>query len=229
MYERPSIFEIAMGDDFGKLHPKIAERFSVGIGSSTACVATGTMTRIWHRSGIVRPFLHLGATRHILFPEEGTNVPFTMENWSYLDRAGRETVTFNRTFELPARRRRFDATMVYDETAGTIVDYLGTHQHVVAPLEFSATDDGGLVIRGKQLRVAVRRAEVKVPSLVSGRAEVRESFDGRWGVFQINVRVVNPRLSPLFGYEGTFTCDYIDMRRVQPPACGKPLVEVRGS
>jgi hypothetical protein len=219
MYARPSIFQIAMGERFNNLHPKIAERFSVGIGSRIACIATGTMSRIWHRSSAIRPFLHLGARRHILVPERGANVPFTMENWPYLDRSGRETVTFSRTFELPKRRRRFDAQMVYDPGGEEIVDYLGTHQHVVAPLEFRATDAGGLVIRGTELRLAVAGAAVRVPALVTGRAEVHEWFDDRRGVFGINVRVTNPWLGPLFGYEGTFSCSYVDLRRVQTPPC----------
>jgi len=226
MHHRPSIFQLAMGESFNKLHPKIAERFSVGVGSGTACVATGVMSQIWHGSAIYAPFLRLGASRHILFPERGVDVPFTMENWPYLDRAGRETVTFNRTFELPNRRRRFDATMVYDRATDQVFDYLGTHQHVLAPLEFTAADDGGLVIRGGQLRFLMRGFNVKVPTLVTGRAEVHERFDDRRGHFRISVRVTNPWFGPLFGYEGTFSCAYIDLSRSRTPACAKPLVEV---
>ncbi len=55
-----------------------------------------------------------------------------IENHAYVDRFGRETVTFNRTFELPQRRRRFVATMVHSERRGGVVDYLGTHFDGVA-------------------------------------------------------------------------------------------------
>lgn len=76
------------------------------------------------------------------------------------------------------------------------------------------------------MRLAAGRGDVKVPEPVSGRAEVHESFDERRGVFQISVRVTNRWFGPLFGYDGTFTCDNIDIRHVRAPACGKPLVEV---
>jgi hypothetical protein len=40
-----------------------------------------------------------------MFPEKGENVPFTIENWAYVDTLGRETVTELRTFKLGTRAR----------------------------------------------------------------------------------------------------------------------------
>jgi hypothetical protein len=192
---------------FDRLHPKLAERFSVGLDSGLACIATGTMSRIWHGAAFITPFLQLGASRHILFPEQGSDVPFTMENWPYLDRAGRETVTFNRTFELPHRRRRFDATMIFDEPSGRLVDYLGTHQHVAADLTLRADDHGGLVIRSGEQRFRMRRV------------------DDREGRFHIDVRVTNQWFGQLFGYLGSFTCRYVDLGQAPAPAVAKPAME----
>jgi hypothetical protein len=210
---------------FDRLHPKLAERFSVGLDSGLACIATGTMSRIWHGTAFTTPFLQLGASRHILFPEQGNDVPFTIENWPYLDRAGRETVTFDRTFELPRRRRRFDATMVFDEPTGRLVDYLGTHQHVAADLTLRADDHGGLVIRSGEQRFRMRRIDVGVPALITGHAEVHEWFDDCEGRFHIDVRVDNQWLGPLFGYRGSFTCRYVDLGQAPTPAVAKPAVE----
>jgi hypothetical protein len=210
---------------FDRLHPKLAERFSVGLDSGLACIATGTMSRIWHGTAFSTPFLQLGASRHILFPEQGSDVPFTMENWPYLDRAGRETVTFNRTFELPRRRRRFDATMIFDEPTGRLVDYLGTHQHVAADLTCRADDHGGLVIRSGEQRFRMRRIDVGVPALITGQAEVHEWFDDCEGRFHIDVRVTNQWFGPLFGYRGSFTCRYVDLGQAPAPAVAKPAME----
>lgn len=36
-----SIFRTVMGDDFGRLHPQLQRRFSVGLASGEACVGRG--------------------------------------------------------------------------------------------------------------------------------------------------------------------------------------------
>jgi hypothetical protein len=220
-----SIFQSAMGAGFDRLHPRLAERFSVGLHTGLACVATGVMSRVWHGSGLTVPFLHLGVSRHILFPEQGRDIPFTVENWPYRDRLGRETITFNRTFELPGRRRRFDATMVFDHSTRRLVDYLGTHQHLAAELSFDPDGRGGLVIRSGEQRFRMHAVDVQVPAPLTGRAEVRERFDDGDGRFHIAVRVTNRWLGPLFGYHGSFTCRYLDIGQAPAPACAKPLVE----
>jgi len=64
------------------------------------------MDEIWRGPVVAVPFLRLGTMRHILFPEQGTGIPFTIENYAYRDGYGRETVTFVRTFEVRPYRRR---------------------------------------------------------------------------------------------------------------------------
>lgn len=117
-----STFQRALGSDFERLHPQLQRRFGVGLADGEGCVGTGVMDRIWHGGRFVRPFLRLGATRNILVPETGHAIPFTIENYPYADSYGRETVTFVRTFALPGRSRRFDATMIYSEERGGIVE-----------------------------------------------------------------------------------------------------------
>lgn len=219
------ILHRALGADLALVHPKLRARFGVGLAAGTACVGTGVMTRIWHGTPLIRPLLHLGASRHILFPEQGTDVPFTMENWPYLDRAGRETISFTRTFELPTRRRRFDATMVWDGHTGRLVDYLGTHQHVAADLTLTADATGGVWIRSTRQRFRLSRVDCRLPAAITGAARVHEWYDARDGMFHIDVRVVNPWLGPLFGYRGTFTVQYVDLSRAPAPASVKPARE----
>jgi hypothetical protein len=71
-----------------------------------------------------------------MFPEHGTDIPFTIENYAYVDPLGRETVSWVRTFSTK-KTRRFDAYMIYSEERGCIVDYLGTHQHLAVDIEVS--------------------------------------------------------------------------------------------
>ncbi|WP_097867982.1 DUF4166 domain-containing protein [Streptomyces sp. rh34] len=220
-----SIFARAMGEDFERLHPQLRRRFSVGLESGEACVGRGSMDRIWHGRAFVKPFLALGATRNILVPRTGRDIPFTIENVPYTDAHGRETVTFVRTFALPDGPRRFDATMVHSPERSCVLDYLGTHQHLASDLRLTAEPDGSLLIRSGEHRFREGPLDVRVPRLIGGDAEVRESFDDATGRFRIRVAVTNRRFGPLFGYEGTFRARYVDALRHGVRAGLRPVRE----
>ncbi|MGW4886973.1 DUF4166 domain-containing protein [Streptomyces murinus] len=205
-----SMFHTVLGDGFDRLHPELRRRFSVGLASGEACTGRGVMDRIWHGPAYVKPFLALGATRNILVPRAGRDIPFMIENVPYTDTFGRETVSFVRTFDLPGGPRRFDAQMVLSPKGDRILDYLGTHQHLASELHFAAEPDGSLLIRSGEHRFREGPVDVRVPELIGATAEVRESFDDVTGRFRVRVRVVNHRFGPLFGYEGSFTASYTD-------------------
>ncbi|MGW5634527.1 DUF4166 domain-containing protein [Streptomyces sp. NPDC003832] len=208
-----SIFRTAMGADFDRLHPRLQRRFSVGLAGGEACTGRGVMDRVWHGGAFVKPFLALGATRNILVPREGRQVPFVIENVPYADSFGRETVSFVRTFDLPGRPRRFDAQMVLGPRGDRVLDYLGTHQHLATDLHLTAEPDGSLLIRSGEHRFREGPVDVRVPELIGATAEVRESYDDATDRFRIRVRVVNRRFGPLFGYEGSFRATYTDVGR----------------
>jgi hypothetical protein len=222
-----SIFQRVMGAaEFERLHPQLQRRFSVGLAGGEACRGRGVMDRVWHRGGWVRPFLAIGATRHVLVPRTGRDVPFVIENFPYKDSYGRETVTFVRTFTFPrARPARWDATMIHSPERGCIVDYLGTHQHLATDLDFAAEPDGSLVIRSTEHRFREGPVDLRVPDLIGADAVIRESYDEAADRFRISVRVVNRRFGPLFGYEGSFAVEYIDVAEHGLPAGLRPVRE----
>jgi len=217
-----SIFQRALGADFERLHPALQRRFGFASADGIACVGSGTMQRVWHGGGFTRPFLAVGARRRILVPTAGSDVPFTIENYAYLDSLGRETVTFARTFwfDVP---RYWDATMIYSPNQATIVDYLGTHQHLAVDLHLSVDGCGGLVIRSGRQRLHEGKVNVEVPRIITGTAQVRESYDDTTEQFRIQVSVRNHRFGPLFGYHGTFTVAYPQVGAV--PAAVRPVRE----
>ncbi|MFG1862518.1 DUF4166 domain-containing protein [Microbispora bryophytorum] len=218
-----SIFQRALGADFARLHPQLQRRFGVSVTGGQACVGTGVMEHVWH-AGYTRPFLALGGTRNILVPAQGRQVPFTIENYPYVDTYGRETVSFVRTFDLPGRPRRFDAQMVHDPAKG-IVDYLGSHQHLAVDLDFQVDECGGLVIRSGGFRLHEGRLSCRLPALMTGTAVVRESYDDEVGEFRIGVTVSHPRLGPMFGYWGAFQVHYVDVTEHGVPATVMPRRE----
>jgi hypothetical protein len=64
------------------------------------------MDEIWKGRFYTVPFLYVGTWRRTMFPETGRHIPFTIENYAFVDQFGRETVSLIRTFQ-SRRTRRF--------------------------------------------------------------------------------------------------------------------------
>jgi hypothetical protein len=202
-----SIYRRELGADFDRLHPRIQRRFGFSSRDGIASIGTGVMEELWRGALYTVPFLVVGTWRNIMFPDRARNVPFTVENYAYLDSFGRETVTWVRTFQLERRLRRFDATMIYSEQRGRIVDYLGSYQHLAVDLDLSVDDEGGLRLRSGEQRFYEGPVAFRFPMALSGVADVREWWSDAEERFRIDVSVTNPRWGPLFGYRGWFTAE----------------------
>lgn len=221
----PSIFREALGDDFDRLHPKLQWRFGFSSRDGIAQMGNGVMHEVWRGRFWTLPFLLVGATRRVLFPSRGTDVPFTIANYAYVDRFGRETVTFSRRFRMKRRIRAFDATMIFSRQRNLIVDYLGTHQHLAVDLACSVDDDGALRMTSGEQRFFEGRIGFRFPMLFSGVATVREWWDEATERFHIDVDVRNHYFGRLFGYRGSFTVTELPCRPGDVPVDVKPIRE----
>lgn len=202
-----SIYQKVLGSDFKRLHPKIQERFGFTSSDRVACIGRGIMENVWHGRPYTLPFLYLGSWRSIMFPEQGRNVPFSIENYAFLDVFGRETVTWIRRFQT-GHPRRFDAYMIHSEERGRIVDYLGTHQHLAVDIEMTVDETGGVKLKSGAQRFYEGPIAFSFPLLFAGIANVREWYDDAIGKFRIDVNVHNRTWGPLFGYQGTFEVEW---------------------
>ena len=202
-----SIYQRVLGSDFKRLHPKIQERFGFSSTDRVACIGRGVMDDIWHGRFYTLPFLYVGSWRNVMFPERARQVPFSIENYAFVDPFGRETVTWIRRFATRAPRR-FDAYMIYSEERSRIVDYLGTHQHLAVDIELSVDATGGLKLRSGSQRFYEGLIGFSFPLLFSGIANVCESYDERIQKYRIDVKVTNSVWGPLFGYNGTFEAEW---------------------
>jgi hypothetical protein len=221
-----SIFELGLGKDFQKLHPMLQKRFGVDAAAGYACVGRGVFSEVRRGAWWTVPFLRLGAYRNILFPDRGKDIPFTIENYPYIDGLGRPTVTFVRTLELPgATPRRFDATMVHSPQRGRVVDYLGTHQHLATDLALEVLADGSLHLQTGAQRFYEGFAAFEFPAALTGTADLYENFDDDRGVYTIQMQVRNPFLGFLFGYRGEFTCTFPALSAGGVPGHLKPVRE----
>ncbi|GIO94161.1 MULTISPECIES: DUF4166 domain-containing protein [Paenibacillus] len=219
-----SIYEQALGREFRKLHPKIQERFGFGSKDMVASIGEGTMDEIWYARWAKLP-LYIGTVRHIMFPERGLHIPFRIENYAYLDRYGRETVTWCRSFQFPSGIRRFDATMIYSQERNGIVDYLGSKQHLAVDLEVSVSGNGGICIRSGEQRFYEGWLGFRFPAGLTGTADVCEWYDDRHQTYRIRVDVFNPLFGPVFRYRGSFQARFISTRGSGVPSHVKPLRE----
>lgn len=203
-----SVFERALGDDFARLHPMMQKRFGVSLDAGYAAVGTGVMASIRRGPWWTVPFLWIGRLRNILVPDQGRDAPFRIENYPYTDPFGRETVTFVREYRVRERPSRFDATMIYSDDLGRVVDYLGTHQHLAVDLQLRVGDNGDLFLTSDAQRFYEGPIAFRFPLLFSGRAALHERWDDEAGCYRVTLEVRNRVFGFLFGYEGMFTCEF---------------------
>ena len=217
-----SIYQLALGEDFEKLHPQVQKRFGFSSTSQVAAIGRGVMNRVWRGRFFTLPFLIVGSWRNIMFPEQGHDIPFSVENYAYRDGYRRETMTWARKFQFGRQTRRFDATMIFSQQRRRIVDYLGTHQHLAVDIEADVAQNGGLWLRSGEQRFYEGPISFCFPLLFSGVAEVCEWYDDCEQKFKIKVEVKNKVWGPLFGYDGAFEVDYIPVMPDRIPADAKP-------
>ncbi|MDQ3108342.1 MAG: DUF4166 domain-containing protein [Bacteroidota bacterium] len=220
-----SIYRKLLGTDFGKLHPKMQERCGLSPEKGIFMKGAGQMDRIWNAGIHTKPFLQLATMRNVMFPETGTKIPFTIENYSYTDSFGRETIAWIRKFYFKNTTRNFDETMVYSEKQKRIISYLGTKQHRVADLELKANADGSITIRSGAQRFYENQISFNYPDLFSGIAEVNEAYDEKNDRFTISVKVNNKTFGEVFGYSGFYKAEYANIKPGEIPAYAKPLRE----
>jgi len=221
-----SIYQRALGSDFNKLHPQIQRRFGFSSGDHVGAIGRGVMEEVWKGRFYTIPFLYVGTWRSIMFPETGSNIPFTIENYAFVDQFGRETVTWVRTFK-SRRTRRFDAYMIYSEARGCIVDYLGSHEHLAVDIELSADAEGGLRLRSGSQRFYEGFIAFNFPMIFSGIADVREWYDDKTSRFRISVDVTNKAWGRLFGYRGSFDVEWLRVAELKVPPHSLPRRQER--
>ena len=211
-----SIYQRVLGSDFERLHPMIQRRFGFSSGDGIASIGRGVMEEVWRGLPYTLPFLYVGTWRRIMFPETGKDIPFTIENYAFVDEFGRETVTWVRTFE-SSRRRRFDAYMIFSEERNRIVDFLGTHEHLAVDIDLRVDEQGGLRLRSGEQRFYEGKVAFRFPMLFSGIADVHEWYDDEAECFRIVVDVRNRIWGRLFGYRGRFQVVWKSVRQGEIP------------
>lgn len=197
------IYETLLAEHFSRLHPKLQERYRLPIDQEF--FAVGVMHQISSAPKFLRPMYQLFTKNNFLFPESGEQIPFTISNYSYLNKEQEGTVSWARTFYFKEATRKFNATMTVDLKRRVVKDYLGDPAIFYSDLQFDVTQDGRLLIRSTEQRIIMGTCEFGLPRALTGRVVVLEGYDDQEDVYTIHVSIYNDILGRMMSYAGTFT------------------------
>ncbi|TYL39774.1 DUF4166 domain-containing protein [Natronococcus pandeyae] len=199
------LFEREVGEGWIRLHPRVRERYGLESGDSRIAVGVGRMDEL-ERHPLALPALWLGTVDDFLFPEAGTDVPFTITTEPFVDAAGNEALFLRRRFETSPPRTFVD-TLRWNPARGCITDLFGRRGVVAADLQIEAAEGALALSIGTQwLRVGERY--LALPEHLSTDGRLRDWYDDAMEEYRVAAEITNPLLGTVFGYEGTFENEF---------------------
>lgn len=187
-----SVYARALGDRFGMLHPELQRWF----GSTSTVHGRGVFDEVGSRIRCLRPLWTATSRLGLLFPEQGTQVPFEVS----MRPAGASSVATTRILSFPTGERVVaDTTRV---ARGRLID-----AHAGGRMQVEMVPDvvnGALVAHSARARVMLGRTPFPVPS---PSVRLRHAWDAAAGCHTIEVSVTMPLLGEVFGYRGHFTAE----------------------
>lgn len=195
---RPSVYERAVGDELKRM-PPVLQLYFGPIADGCAGVGHG----VYDEAGYcgprwLRPVMRLIAGRGVMFPEDGTDVPFVITNTPRPDGSLRGERDF---LFATARRRMVDA--MTSARPGEIVDRLGRRGALEIRLRAEADTTG---MRLRSTGIAARLGALRLPLPPVARVMVTETSDPADAAAQrVDVRVRAWLVGELFRYHGSFT------------------------
>ncbi|NYF13995.1 hypothetical protein HDC34_002289 [Pseudoclavibacter sp. JAI123] len=206
-----SVYEQVLGPQIERLHPQLRRYFGP-IPAGNEGRGRGVYSWAGPRHSGLRPVFAWLAWRHVLFPERGRSVPFTIRNRPEDDGA----LSARREFAFPLVTRVMEDTMRAIPVPGgrpRLVDRLGRRRGLEVELELRV-HEGGLRMRstGLWLRmrvpVAVAVLRVPLPCVVTMTLDERAHPDGD-GRQCVDVRLRSPIIGDVFRYVGAFAYDVV--------------------
>jgi len=199
-----SVYQRVLGVRAAELHPSLQAYFSlppagqVGRGSGVYEIA-GSRLR-W-----ARPLWAWLAWRHVLFPELGHGIPFTVVNTPTAD--GR--LEAMRRFEFPRRQRVMEDTMCVVD--GRLHDRLGRRRGLEVELGLDVVD-GALHMSSGRLCLHLGPLRLWMPRLATvtlTESHLPAASARVPGAQQrVDVRITAPLLGEIFRYAGEFSYAY---------------------
>ncbi len=197
-----SIYEIYLGEEYQKLHPKLQHRYHISMDKSF--YGKGVMKEIKGGNLFTRSLLWFGTFFKLFFPERGEDIPFEIFNTVGQNSRKGEWVEWTRSFQFGVKLRYFNAAMYLDEKKNEMVDYFGEPTTLISTLNFLVGPNGEMIISSKKQWFNFFSIWLPLPKWMYGDAVITESYDDEGEQYHISVEVNNKVLGSLFSYKGTF-------------------------
>jgi hypothetical protein len=200
-----SLFERALGDDWGRLHPRLRDRYGLVADDDRQAIGRGTMDRVDRPRRAWLPLRVLAADDAIV-AGRGRNVPFRMTNTHFVDDRGHEALFLHREFEFESPRRFVD-TLRWNPHRDSVVDLLGWHGRLAVEIDLAVTGSDGdgtleLTLGPGWLRHGDHF--VRLPEALSVRGTLRDWYAQETDRLAVAAEVSNPLVGDVFGYRGQF-------------------------
>ena len=194
-----SPYELALGESFGGLHPRLRTYFSAIPDGRIGC-GTGVFRVVGTPRRWLWPFLVILGRQGVLFPGWHADVAFTVLN-EPVGSGDRVAVNARRTFEFPSGARDMLDSISFGSRG--LVDHLGSKRRYVATLKLQIKD-GALLLRSTRMAIRFGRRYLAVPRWIAPRVTLTEQFDEAIDRQRVTVRVAAPFVGQLYVYAGTF-------------------------
>ncbi|WDF32432.1 DUF4166 domain-containing protein [Arthrobacter agilis] len=210
-----SIYQQAMGSEFGRLQPELREYFGTDAASGLAGHGRGVFDVAGSPAWFARPAFRLTALENAFFPEYNTDVPFTIDNYPHVDPFGRPALTARRELDFGTAVRIFEDTTSLQD--GVLTDYVGRHRRMATLLTCTASDEGRMRMVSSRTRLFAG-LRLPLPDAFGALAYVEQWWDDDAGAFRITTNVVHRQLGTLLVYAGLFEYSTHPFDGVLPPA-----------
>ncbi|GAB17551.1 hypothetical protein GOEFS_035_00830 [Gordonia effusa NBRC 100432] len=196
------VYRAALGSDFERLHPNMQWRYGIDSTSAVAQKMTGIMESIYISAAVPPPITWYYGNRNALPSKSSRMVPFTQENYCYVDELGRECLAVLRTFEYTSGTRKLNSVLVSGR--GGLVDYFGDGPELLYPIAASSTEHGDLLLESGPMRwLRGPKLGMKGPFVLE--MKYTEGWDDTRQRFRCDAIVRNPVIGEVLHYRGWFT------------------------
>ncbi|SIR93044.1 DUF4166 domain-containing protein [Williamsia sterculiae] len=197
------VYRAALGADFDNLHPHLQWRYGIDSTSGVAQMAGGILDSVYCNPVLPPPFVRHQRKRRSMPTRTSRQVPFTQNDFCYVDEAGRECLAVLRTFHHAGGDLAVNSLLV-DGTAG-LVDYFGDGPELLYPVRASVGREGSLVLQSGPMRWLSTGPTVGMRGMFGARMQYVEGWDEQHGRFRCDATVRNPVVGELVHYRGWFT------------------------
>ncbi|KUF08141.1 DUF4166 domain-containing protein [Leucobacter sp. G161] len=199
-----SVFLQALGAEAARLHPEV-RRYAAGSGVVGGAVAvTGEFEVAGSRWRKLNLFARPLVGPHLFVTAFELDVPFQVVNTVVWDNGGGLGLGAERVFRFSSGDQRFVDVLRPGETPGTLRNLLGSARRVELELRCSVTDAGHLRLVSERAWLRLGRLRVRLPALLSVRAEVVDGYDDVAGRNIVDASVRSPLLGTVLEYRGAF-------------------------